>query len=1052
MTIDLTGLTVEEGRPGFELKAMESPLAGMEIEGVGEAQGEAEPDSYDYPLRDWERGFAEKHDVLYPLAKTISDFVPYTRYMFPSSRDAYEGKSTGGQTLELGLEALGLAPAAFFGKGLKIASSGVKGAVGLLGKPVTKLLPKFLRGLPDAKVMANPFADELMSDVVKYTHVNIKDKLIAKYGLEMDEVQALAKGEKTVWRTTGRSGGFAPERTEALGKLFTKEGTVKQEVLTDVKAWSKPVWEQEENHYLNQANRIFYKITAGTEYKALDVFKTGAARVYGEAGKALRMDNVSIPELGNIMLDVLEHGTSYRKAMDISGWSITKPTRKVFGSMDAVWDTHGKFFSPVKNLLRAANVSEINSIRIWHGMLAGREVEGKALLKLEVNKLGETILKENYTAKELANAGKLATDIDLAQSTGKTMVEVQALMDAAPKKVQAIAKTLHDWYDWMYAGFARTRTRQLFDGAGLTVKGSEALEGIMSRPGGFTEMVDGALRAGNNLDYRGKQVAVKNALESMKQLVSKDNLHWFTDKKLKELSKDELVEVVGRMKSLRENLVFRTKENPKGFVNYLENYTARVPTESTKPWTAEGGLPGDMHSAFTKARTLEEPKGEIVTDIPRLIGARARMQAKELYLYPRIDDFKGFVSSLPPNLKDYSTHWLNRVLGVPSPVDVKAARFLSRLSLKGWDERRVVEVAQKINDLTYLGGIGFKPFSAMRNYIQTPLMVPADMGGTKDFVWLASGMRKAFDPNHREFIRSIGAIQEYAPDLAFNLKVSKHTETFIDKTRDFGMWMFKASDRHNRYWTGGAAVSKWEHYMTRLGENGIVPSRNLDSFKSKLGIASREAWIRKDMDELLKIGTPESFLEAKKLFVNDIIGDTQYLYGQLESPLIGYKWGAPGRVSLVFQSWWMNYADALGKWLFRTPEVGGKAISATNERLFTFMLSSALAYETMEPIWGARTAATSVGTGPLPLALSIPPTWKPFFDGARLIADAGALLTPWGDLEATRKQMIQLVKDAAIFMPGGIQSYQMIQGARKEGLPGVLKSIVKYKPDEPKED
>jgi hypothetical protein len=48
--------------------------------------------------------------------------------------------------------------------------------------------------------------------------------------------------------------------------------------------------------------------------------------------------------------------------------------------------------------------------------------------------------------------------------------------------------------------------------------------------------------------------------------------------------------------------------------------------------------------------------------------------------------------------------------------------------------------------------------------------------------------------------------------------------------------------------------------------------------------------------------------------------------------------------------------------------------------------------------------------------------------------------------------MVQLVKDAAIFMPGGIQSYQMIQGARKEGLPGALKSIVKYKPDELKED
>jgi hypothetical protein len=456
MENQLLGTDVQEFKGSVE-QPRETGLLGTDmIEIGGEAPGipQVDEEEYEYQLKGDEAAWAAKDQLLYPLARTIADLVPFAKYMFPSAQEVFEKKSTGGQALDLGLEALGLVPMAFFGKGLKIAAGGVSKTLGLAGKP----LPAFLLGkipgvrrmipLPDAKVMANPFADELMSDVVKYTHVNIKDRLIAKYGLEMDEVQALAKGQKTVWRPVGGpSGGFAPERTEALGKLFTKEGTVKQEVLTDVKAWSKPVWEQEENYYLNQANRIFYKVTAGTEYKALDVFKTGAARVYGEAGKALRMDNVSIPELGNIMLDVLTHGTSYRKAMDISGWSITKPTRKVFGGMDAVWDTHGKFFSPVKNLLRATNVSEINSIRIWHGMLAGREVEGKALLKLEVNKLGETILKENYTAKELANAGKLATDIDLTQSTGKSMAEVQALMDAAPKKVQAIAKTLHDWYD-----------------------------------------------------------------------------------------------------------------------------------------------------------------------------------------------------------------------------------------------------------------------------------------------------------------------------------------------------------------------------------------------------------------------------------------------------------------------------------------------------------------------------------------------------------------------------------------------------------------------------
>src|SRR4030042_215426 len=134
----------------------------------------------------------------------------------------------------------------------------------------------------------------------------------------------------------------------------------------------------------------------------------------------------------------------------------------------------------------------------------------------------------------------------------------------------------------------------------------------------------------------------------------------------------------------------------------------------------------------------------------------------------------------------------------------------------------------------------------------------------------------------------------------------------------------------------------------------------------------------------------------------------------------------------------MNYADTLSKWLYRTPEEGGKLISATNERLFTFMLSSALAYESMEPIWGSRTAITSVGTGPLPLSLSVPPTWKPFLDGFKTIADS-IMLPISGDFDKVRRDSIQLLKDAAIFVPGGIQTYQMIQGARKEGFPGVMK-------------
>jgi hypothetical protein len=670
---------------------------------------------------------------------------------------------------------------------------------------------------------------------------------------------------------------------------------------------------------------------------------------------------------------------------------------------------------------------------------------------MKTNKLGEVKLTERYTRKEFSNAGKLATDIDLAQSTGKSVAEIQALMDAAPLKVQAIAKTMWDWHDSMYSSYVKGKIPQLFEQAGLTTEGRAAIEGIMARPGGAAELIDGALRPGNNLAFPTKLNVINQSLESFKSLVNKENIGWFTTKAIKDLSKDELKGLVTRLKELKANLTLRTDKTPDGFTGYLENYTARIPKSSVKPWTAEGGLPSDMHAGFTKPRALEELGFDIKTDIPSIIGARARQQAKELYLYPHIDDFKKAVSSYPPILKEYATHWLNRQLGIPSPADLSTAKFLSRFSLKGWDERRVTNVASTITDLMYLGGIGFKPFSAMRNYIQYVLMTPAELGGVKDIAWLAPGIKKAADPAHREYLRSIGAIAEYTPDITFNLEVSKYGRGFLDKTRDFGMWMFKASDYHVRLMTGGAAVAKWDYYFSRLGKDGIIPNNKLDAFRSKLGFGMREPVIRNELDSFVRIGTPEAYLEAKKVFVKDVIADSQYLYGKEESPLITYKWGALGRTTLVFQSWWMNYADTLGKWLLRTPEVPGRAVSATNERLFSFMLSSALAFEIMQPLWGTQRSATSVMTGPLPLSLSIPPAWKPVFDSLRVVTDAAALLTPWGDLEQTRNQMTQLVKDSAIFIPGGIQTYLSIQGAKREGLPGVLKSIVGYKSPTKKE-
>ena len=1049
---DLIGTSVKEFNPGAGGPVKEIGLSGSRVTEIGAEEPRTE-EEWEYPeLRDWEKEFAEKATNVYATARVLADFIPYLRYGFPSGRDEFARRTTGGQTLELMIEMLGLAGVPLIGKGVKVAAKGLIAAGRIPGTPVYRALPKFLRPLPEARVMANPFGDEIMSSVSKYQHKTLGQRLAEHYGLEADEAAALLKGEKSVWRPLERSRAWSLEETDSLTELFTKEGKVSKKVLKNIANWIRPREEQELGHYAKQVDRVFERVTRGTKYSVHDVFKAGAVRVYGEAGEKITLGNASLDQLGNVMKDVLEHGARYRRVIDITAWSQIKPVRKVLGEMDAIWGTTRNFFKPVKALFKNTGIAKTNYVKVWWGMLAGKELNGKPLLSFTTDKFGIVKLTENYSRKELKAAGQLAADMDIAQAAGKPVSEVQALMDIAPVKVQMLAKTLHEWYDWMYSDLIKTRIPQLFDEVGLTKLGKRELDAFLNNKGELVDVVNKYLLPGNNFEYKVKQLALQAALKRTGEFANIKNLQWFTEKALKDLTDDELKGLTAKIKDLGKKVKMRVNQEDLGFPNYLENYTARLPKEILKPWTPEGGIPSEMTAGFMQPRKVPVPKYETRTSINELIETRARMQAKGLQLYPFIDQYKEFVKGLPTNLKAYSTHWVNRVLGVPSPVDLRTANLLSRFSLRGWDQQRVVQVAQTIIDLTYMGGIGFKPFSVMRNYIQPILTTPADMGGVKDIIWTCAGMKKAWQPSHRVYIREIGAIQEFTPDLVFGLKSSKYSESSLQKLRDMSLWMFKCSDHHCRYWSGGAAVAKWDYWASRLGKDGFVRDGMVDAFKSRMKVSLREKVVAKEIDSLLKLGTAEAFAEAKKSFVLDVCANSNFLYGMLESPLIGYTWGAPGRVSLVFQSWWMNYADNLAQWLYHTPEVGGKAISATNERLFTFMLSSAIAYEIMEPLWGKRTAATSVLAGPLPLQLSIPPTWKPFFDGIQMIAGAvpESILTQ--DLEPIRNRAIQTLKDVAIFAPGGIQTYQMIQGARKEGLEGVIKSIIKYKQDKEKED
>ena len=266
--------------------------------------------------------------------------------------------------------------------------------------------------------------------------------------------------------------------------------------------------------------------------------------------------------------------------------------------------------------------------------------------------------------------------------------------------------------------------------------------------------------------------------------------------------------------------------------------------------------------------------------------------------------------------------------------------------------------------------------------------------------------------------------------------------------RDLALWMFKNSDRHNRYVTGGAAIEKWDYFARKfLSKN--LDKKAVKQFAKKVNINSREEWVRARINEHLRSGTLEGLEEAKKLWVYDVIADTQYLYGTLDAPIYGQSAGSLGKMAGIFQSWWMNYGTALEKWALRTP--GSAPI--VNGRTMTWMLAGAIVEETASKLWQQKTASKMVHVGPFPLRVSefmIPPTFAPIYYSAKVLAD-GIDAVKYQEPERMIEVKIDKEGKKLQFVPGGLQMGQFARGAEKGGWQGLSKAIIRYDPEREEE-
>ena len=253
----------------------------------------------------------------------------------------------------------------------------------------------------------------------------------------------------------------------------------------------------------------------------------------------------------------------------------------------------------------------------------------------------------------------------------------------------------------------------------------------------------------------------------------------------------------------------------------------------------------------------------------------------------------------------------------------------------------------------------------------------------------------------------------------------------LEGTRDVGMWMFKGSDRFNRYVTGGAANLKWNDAMKKYGTT--LEPKSVNAFAKKIALSKRRPWKEAEIEDLLMRGKVE---EAKAAYVNDVIADTQYLYGAAEAPTALRRYGAIGRTGAIFQSWWMNYGSLLHKWMVTGVSPGAKA-----ERVITAMVSQSMAYMLMEPMWGGRTAMRTVGLGPFPKEFNeylLPPAWSIAFHAAAAVV---SIQSP----EVSSRQAKAVLDSSMILLPGGLQIKSFYRGYKDDEWEGFSKAILKFK-------
>ena len=494
---------------------------------------------------------------------------------------------------------------------------------------------------------------------------------------------------------------------------------------------------------------------------------------------------------------------------------------------------------------------------------------------------------------------------------------------------------------------------------------------------------------------------------------------------------------------------------------YLENYFTRVAKKEVDMANrVVGKLPKDQEAYYAQQRTkhiMDDP----VVDYEDAITRYSRTHARETTGYYEVyDDAINHINEMPSQqAQAYASHWLGKKLGLPTNADVALADLLDNIPGLTMTPKRLMNAGQIIQNAAMSGFLGFKPFSTARNMFQPLVMTPAELGNN-GFRHLVKGFRYIFSKAHRDEMRQLKVFTDPLPDYERQLKFMRFGKgrqklgfelPTYQGVVDATLTAYKASDSlWNRMWSSGAAKDQWlkglksigikdagggsSSYGTPHSKLGVPDASQARKFLHNIQVQNRSDTARYNIENLVGKG---KWYEAWTEHVRDVVANTQFLYGPDDAPLALQRLGAAGRAATTFQSWWMNYGQAMTRWMAM-----GEKPSDNMLRAFNWALSGTVAAGIMSKMWGKETALRSVLVGPFPSGFDFfsNPVAMQIQKGMETVWNAGALGMDFAigasqeEIDKSEKSLERSAKSflrssVNLWMPAGLVSRQMTEAA-----------------------